>query len=58
VAAPQGQYRSELVCCKLEWRDDVDDGIEVSTYVGPGGQRAGGEGAGAQQPAAASAEAA
>ncbi|GLI60582.1 hypothetical protein VaNZ11_002699 [Volvox africanus] len=29
-------YRSELVSCKLEWREDVVDGIEVSTYMGPG----------------------
>ncbi|GLC37907.1 hypothetical protein PLESTB_001503700 [Pleodorina starrii] len=27
-------YRSELVACKLEWREDVEDGIEVSTYLG------------------------
>ncbi|GIL91156.1 hypothetical protein Vretimale_9536 [Volvox reticuliferus] len=30
------QYRSELVRCKLEWREDVEDGIEISTYLGPG----------------------
>ncbi len=37
VRDPNGPYRSELVSCKLEWRDDVDDGIEVSSYVGKGG---------------------
>ncbi|PNW88683.1 hypothetical protein CHLRE_01g040300v5 [Chlamydomonas reinhardtii] len=31
-----GKYRSELIACKLEWRDDVDDGIEVSTWLGSG----------------------
>ncbi|KAG2448509.1 hypothetical protein HYH02_006400 [Chlamydomonas schloesseri] len=31
-----GKYRSELIACKLEWRDDVEDGIEVSTWLGAG----------------------
>lgn len=36
-----GPYKSELVACKLEWRDDVDDGIEVSSYMGKGGATGG-----------------
>ena len=28
------KYSSELVKCKLEWRDDVEDGMEVSRYQG------------------------
>ncbi len=33
------KYTSELVKCKLEWRDDVEDGIEVSQYQGTFGSR-------------------
>ncbi|KAG2444930.1 hypothetical protein HXX76_001666 [Chlamydomonas incerta] len=39
-----GSYRSELVACKLEWRDDVDDGIEVSTWLGAGSGSGSGSG--------------
>ena len=30
-----GRYRSAYVESTLEWRDDVKDGLEVSTYLGP-----------------------
>ena len=30
-------YSSELIKCKLEWRDDVEDGMEVSHYQGRSG---------------------
>ncbi|CAL5219272.1 g1072 [Coccomyxa viridis] len=33
------KYSSELVKCKLEWRDDVEDGMEVSQYRGVLGSR-------------------
>lgn len=33
------RYSSELVQCKLEWRDDVEDGMEVSQYQGGLGSR-------------------
>ena len=29
-----GKYRSEFVESTLEWREDVPDGMEVSTYLG------------------------
>lgn len=28
------KYSSKMIDCKLEWQDDVADGIEVSTYQG------------------------
>ncbi len=48
-------YRSELVRCKLEWRDDVEDGIEVSTYLGQGAPVSVSAGAGAEADKAAAA---
>ena len=33
------KYSSELVKCKLEWRDDVEDGMELSYYQGEFGSR-------------------
>ena len=33
------RYSSKLVKCKLEWRDDVEDGIEVSQYWGQNSSR-------------------
>ena len=27
------RYTSELVKCKLEWNDEVEDGLEVSRYM-------------------------
>jgi predicted O-methyltransferase YrrM len=44
-------YSSRTVDCHLEWRPEVPDGLEVSTYLAPAGGRGGGEGA-AAQPAA------
>jgi len=26
------RYSSKLVPCKLEWNDEIDDGLEVSQY--------------------------
>ena len=30
------KYTSELIKCKLEWNDEVEDGLEVSRYMPPG----------------------
>ncbi|KXZ55204.1 hypothetical protein GPECTOR_3g348 [Gonium pectorale] len=37
VRGSPDRYSSQLLPCKLEWRDDVDDGMEVSVYLGAGG---------------------
>ena len=30
------RYTSEIMKCKLEWNDEVEDGLEVSRYMPPG----------------------
>lgn len=37
VRSESGMYTSRLVPCKLEWNDEVEDGMEVSDYR-PGSQ--------------------
>lgn len=48
----ESRYRSAYLESTLEWRDDVKDGLEVSTYLGPAVQSQSQSGA---APAAASA---
>ena len=40
VRSESGKYTSRLVHCKLEWNDEVEDGMEVS-YYRPGSQASG-----------------